>query len=186
MLKAQKIARSYANALFTLSIEMGKVEDVRHDMELVQSVLGQNPELCRVLASPIIKSAKKRDILTAVLKKHVQILTLRFVHLLVKALRIGFLKEIATQYIILYLDWKGIRTVTVRSVVPLADDTRETLLTKLRAELNAEIRLEEIIDPRLIGGFVVQAGNTRWDASIRSKLNKLDRQFDINIYKKGF
>jgi len=186
MLRAQKIAKSYANAVFTLNIEQGAVEEVRRDMEMLQVLLAQNPELTLVLGSPIIKSSKKRDILTAVLKERVQPVTLRFLHLLVKALRIGLLKEIAAQYIVLYLDWKGIRTVKVRSVVPLSDDTRQTLLTKLRKELDAEIRLDEVTDPRLIGGFVVQVGDTRYDASIRSKLNRLDRQFDINIYKKGF
>jgi F-type H+-transporting ATPase subunit delta len=186
MLRAQKIAKSYANALFTLTIEQGSVEEVCRDMELVQTLLAQNPELIKVLGSPIIKSAKKREIITAILQERVQIITLRFLHLLVKALRVGYLKEIATQYIVLYLEWKGIRTVKVRSVVPLSDDTRQSLLTKLRKDLNAEVQLEEVLDPRLIGGFVVQVGDTRYDASIRSKLNKLDRQFDINIYKKGF
>jgi F-type H+-transporting ATPase subunit delta len=97
-----------------------------------------------------------------------------------------YLDVISNQFITLYKIHKGIKGVSFVSVVALKDESRLLLKEILRSELNAEIELEEKIDPRIIGGFIVQVDDRRYDASLRSKLNKLDRQYYINIYKKGF
>ncbi len=186
MLKERKIARSYAHALFDLSEEMGLIPLIFGDMLLIDKVLKENPDLKKLLSSPVIKGKKKSDILEAILSAHVHELTIRFLHLLCKSLRVIYLSEVCEQYMILYRDHMGIRTVKISSAVALEEGTRTRLLTILREKLNAEIELEEIDDPRLVGGFVLQAGDQRFDASIKSKLNKLHREFDINVFNKGF
>lgn len=186
MLNERKIARSYASAIFELAEENNLIEVVAMDMELVLNTLLESPELKRVLASPVLKSSKKSDVLTAIFSSHINELTMRFLLLLVKSLRVLYLVDIAEQYINLYRKYKGIRVVTLKSAVPIEDAAKSFLTKKLKEELKSGIELREIIDSMLIGGFVVQVDDQRYDASIRSKLNKLDRQFDINIYKKGF
>lgn len=186
MLNERKIARSYAAAIFELSEEQGILEKIIKDMELMKQVLKENPQLQKVMASPVLKSSKKSDILNALFASHLNDLTMRFLRLLVKSLRVLYLDEIAKQFVVLYKIHKGIKSVSLVSAVELEDDSRTLMKEMLKAELHAEIELEEDIDPRIIGGFIVQVGDRRFDASLRSKLHKLNRQFDINIYKKGF
>lgn len=182
----RKIAASYATALFELAVERQLEEAVYADMKLLHELLKENRNLVHVLASPVIKGSKKVAILHALLQEHVNELTLRFLKLLVKALRVVLLDEIARQTVMLYKEHKGIRTISLRTATAISEETREALSLKLVHLLKAEIDLIEVIDPHLLGGFVVQMEDKRFDASIRAKLNKLDRQFDINIYKKGF
>lgn len=186
MLNERKIARSYATAIFELSLEQGSVDLIASDMEMMQQLLEDNPELQRVLASPVLHKRKKKEILDLVLTGHVNHLTIRFLHLLVNAMRAVYLNEITSQFLVQYKAHQGIRVVKVKSAVVLGEGSRKVLLEKLRIALDSKIELQELVDPRLIGGFVVQIDDQRYDASIRSKLNKLDRQFDVNIYKKGF
>ncbi|HRZ41732.1 MAG TPA: ATP synthase F1 subunit delta [Bacteroidales bacterium] len=186
MAGVKKIAASYAGAYFSLAVDMKLTDAVEADMRLIAAVLAENPELVKVLASPVIGTAKKQGILLALFQGKVHELTIRFLHLMVKALRIRLLNEIAQHTLQLCKEFKGIRTVSLKTAIPLSDKLRDAFEIKLKGLLQSEIDLVEITDPSLIGGFVVQVDDDRYDASFKSKLNKLDRQFEINIYKKGF
>lgn len=186
MAGVKKIAASYAGAYFSLAVEMSLADVAEADMRLIAAVLAENPELVKVLASPVIGVAKKESILFALFQGKVHELTIRFLRLMVKALRIKLLHEIAHHTLKLYKEFKGIKTVSLKTAIPLSDKMRDAFEDKLKRLLEADIDLVEITDPALIGGFVVQVDDDRYDASFKSKLNKLDRQFEINIYKKGF
>ena len=45
---------------------------------------------------------------------------------------------------------------------------------------------QEQIDPSLIGGFVLEFDNKRYDASVASKLNDLKSDFNKNQYVREF
>ena len=53
------IAQRYAKAIFELSVEMNVVEDVKSDMELIQSVCSSNKDFIHLLKSPVIRPNKK-------------------------------------------------------------------------------------------------------------------------------
>jgi F-type H+-transporting ATPase subunit delta len=182
----KKIAASYASALFSLATEQDLADTIYQDMLLLADVLQHNPELRYVMASPVIKGSKKKAIFEALFGSQLHDLTIRFLYLMIKSFRIILLKEISQQVIKLYKDYKGIRTVHLRTAVEINEVMRMKFQNKLREVLHSEVDLVEVTDPGIIGGFVLQLDDNRYDASFRSKLDKLDRQFNINIFKKGF
>jgi F-type H+-transporting ATPase subunit delta len=64
----------------------------------------------------------------------------------------------------------------VSSAQPLEAAQREQLERTLRERLGHEVRLETAVDPRLIGGFVVQVGSVRYDGSLDGQLERLRQQ----------
>ncbi|MEY3152672.1 MAG: synthase delta subunit, partial [Bacteroidota bacterium] len=52
-MRQTKVAQRYAKAIFDLAVETSKLEEVKHDFDLIQSV--QNKELQLLFVSPIIK-----------------------------------------------------------------------------------------------------------------------------------
>ena len=42
------------------------------------------------------------------------------------------------------------------------------------------------IKKEIIGGFILKFGQYQFDDSIRKKIMKLKREFNINVYEKGF
>ena len=50
----------------------------------------------------------------------------------------------------------------------------------------AEIDLTEEIDEELIGGFIVSTEDRQYDASVLRQIQNLNKEFDINLYIKGF
>jgi len=186
MLNGKKIARSYTTALFGLALENGILEEIWRDIQFIETLLKENPELVKILTSPVLRSSRKSSIINALLSDRVHELTLRFLHLLVKAMRVLYLLEITDQFQKQYKAHHGIVTVHLKSAFPMDEGFRKKLTDRLLSDLNAQIELKEIVDKRLIGGFVLQVEDRRYDASVKSKLNQLNKLFDVNIYKKKF
>ena len=66
------------------------------------------------------------------------------------------------------------------------ESIRTKILTLLEKRANAEVDLKEKIDEEIIGGFVLSYEDKQYDASILRQIKNLRREFDINLYVKGF
>lgn len=56
-MRQTKVAQRYAKAIFDLAVETSKLEEVKQDFDLIQSV--QNPDLHLMLKSPVVKGRRK-------------------------------------------------------------------------------------------------------------------------------
>jgi F-type H+-transporting ATPase subunit delta len=63
--------------------------------------------------------------------------------------------------------------VSVRSAYPLDDDFAQAIADAMRARLRCEVELETDVDPSLIGGVVIRAGDRVIDASVKGRLAEL-------------
>jgi F-type H+-transporting ATPase subunit delta len=181
-----KVATRYAKAFFQLALEQGLVEETRNDMMLVSSVVEENKSLRQLLKSPLVKLPKKKAILTALFGDHCQVLSLSFMKLLVTNSREAFLGDITSAYEAVYRQHKGIISMKLITATPLHPELKAALLEQIRTDLNAEIWMEEEIDPDLIGGFVLRFEDRKYDASLARELVKLKKKFDSNLYVRMF
>ena len=60
--------------------------------------------------------------------------------------------------------------VTVTTAVEMDDDLRAKALAKARELFGSEVELIERVDPKIIGGIIVEGGAERYDASVRTQL----------------
>jgi F-type H+-transporting ATPase subunit delta len=56
----------------------------------------------------------------------------------------------------------------------------------LKKQLKANIDLVESVNPNLVGGFVLTYEDKQYDASIRRNINRLKKEYNINIYESKF
>jgi len=68
-------------------------------------------------------------------------------------------------------DHKGIVPVTLISATTLSKESKDKILSKIK--ISGQIELTELIDEKLIGGFVVRIGDIQIDASVNNQLKKL-------------
>ena len=71
---------------------------------------------------------------------------------------------------------------------PLSDEALAAIKAKLNSSVQTdkEIELTTEVNEGLMGGFIVQFGDRRYDASIANKLLDLRKEFDTNLYVKRF
>ena len=182
-----RIATRYAKSLIELAIEQGKLEQVNTDVDTLNAAT-RNRDLHLMLKSPIIHADKKIAVLDAIFKGRIDALTLSYLHLLVNKGRESYVPEIAAEFVSQYKLLKKITTVTVTSAAPLSDAVLAELKKKLLASDTTSDNLEIVTktDPALVGGFVLEFDNKRYDASVSHKLDELKSQFMKNLYIKEF
>ncbi|MCW3461914.1 ATP synthase F1 subunit delta [Chitinophaga nivalis] len=177
-----RLASRYAKSLIDLVQELNQLEVVHTDMLFLQQVMKSNPDVVSLLKSPIIKADKKQKILAAVLDGRVSATTLTFINLLVNKARESNLPEMAIEFTRQYNVLKNISPVKITTATPLDAATLDVIKQKVAAESNQQIQLETAVNPALIGGFVLEANDRLFDASILRDLKDIKQQFNKNIY----
>ncbi|MBW6459342.1 MAG: ATP synthase F1 subunit delta [Bacteroidales bacterium] len=180
------IAERYAKALFDLALETGKLEEVRNDMALMLEVIQISKEFKHLLASPIFRPDKKIGVMDSIFKDKIETLTKKFYHLIVQKRREKYLHNVVRQFIEKYKDYHNIVTLELRSVVPVHDDLQKKIIEIIEQREQVQVELVEIQDECLIGGFIITSKDQRYDASLKSAIKKLKREFEENLYIREF
>ena len=182
-MRQTKVAQRYAKAIFDLAVETSKLEEVKKDFELIQSV--QNKELYLMLMSPVVKAEKKIAIFEAVFSKHIQTLTNSFFKLIFTKGRSVAVNEITLAFIDKYRNQKGIKLVELTTAIEVSKEIQEKISSILKDNnllKGKSIELKSKIDPSIIGGLIVQVDDQLFDASIRHDLQVIKKQFIENMY----
>jgi F-type H+-transporting ATPase subunit delta len=96
-----------------------------------------------------------------------------FVQLLADNGRLLLLPQIAAQYAALRADVENTVDVTVTSALPLTAEQGAKLSDALTRRLRRTVRLNTTVDPSLIGGAVVRAGDFVVDGSLSGRIERL-------------
>jgi F-type H+-transporting ATPase subunit delta len=152
-------------------------------MLFLQSICKSSREFVSLLKSPVIKGDKKQQVINAVTKDKVSILTASFNELMVAKGREESLPEVVNAFITLYNDIKGIHKVKLTTAQPVSDELKQSLIDKFAATTTLQhIELEAVVNEALVGGFVLEFNNNMVDASILRDLKDIKKQFLDNIY----
>lgn len=185
-MRETKVGNRYAKALFELSIEMNLLEQVFADIKLFLQVCQQNRDFLLLLKSPVIHDKKKTAILREIFEKQVSELSIRFLELITRNRRESILPVIAEQFIKIYQEHKNILPTNLTTAVKLDAETRDKIVGLLGERAEATIDLTEFVDEELIGGFILEFEDMQYDASVQRKIKNLRKEFDVNLYIKGF
>jgi F-type H+-transporting ATPase subunit delta len=169
------IARNYAETLFALA---SKAEDLRgwgKTITDLAAAMEQDPKLRLFLESPRISGAEKIRVLGQAFQDRMPRLMVRFLQSLVTHRRQMLIPEIAHEY----LDIVDAAEGRMHARVTLARVTSEAevaaIATQLSRLFGKDVVPHVTIDPSIMGGVVVNAGDTVLDGSVRKRLRTLRR-----------
>lgn len=185
-MKEKRVANRYAKALFDLAVEKNILEKIKADSELIYNVCRQNHEFILMLRSPIIKESKKLLILKNVFEKSINEMSFKFLVIITRNRREGLIMDISEQFIEIYKKFKNILSANLTTAVEVDKEIRESIVRLLKKHTESKIELSEDINEELMGGFVVSFDNKQYDTSILRQIKNLRKEFDINLYEKGF
>jgi F-type H+-transporting ATPase subunit delta len=171
-----KVASRYAKALLQLAVERNVLERVHTDLLGVDRVCAANKSLVATLKNPVIQHDKKLMILKAILRHNVHSLTLDFLAMITQKYRAPLLPAIIRAFLTQYNQHQGIQIAQVITTFPLTSQ-----LTLQLQEIARKISpcrhviLDQHIDSTLIGGYVLQIEDKRFDQSLRKNLLTLQK-----------
>lgn len=170
-----RLARVYAESLLSAALkDSPEAADAVNDelTAFVQSA-GANPEIGSFLASPVVGKKVRSAALASALEGRASPLLRGLVGVLAQNNRLGLLRGVAAAYRAISDERSGRVRVKVTAAQPLADDQRAKLTANLKDLLKQEPVLDVRVDPDLLGGLVVQVGDSVIDTSVRTRLQSL-------------
>ena len=173
----QKVSARYASSLLDSAIQKNMLETVSNDIEFVYSVLKQNPNLNRMLENPVVKPEIKSSILEEIFKSKINSETMEFMLFVIKKKREEILSSILEKFKELRDIKLGFVNVNVAVASEFSDSQKNELQNKLQNMLKKKVRMNYKIDEKILGGFIVQAGDTVYNASIKHQLDLLKKHF---------
>jgi len=173
-----KVASRYAKSLIDLAVENNALESAYNDMVLFVKVVDETPELEAILNNPIVPLDKKTGILNGIFAEKVSKLTISFFKIVVSKGRSAILFATAKQFVQQYNLMKGIVTADVTTATALSAEAKEQIVAIVKRELGAnQVIVNEKVNDKLIGGFILKVGDKQFDASIASGLSKFKKEF---------
>lgn len=177
---SSRIASRYSKSLFDLAIQDNKIEQIKKDMLLIESICESSNDLIALLKNPIVKAESKKAVMLKLIGETDKS-TQDFVSFLIDKKREEELPSIASQFIASYNQMKGISQATVVSAVPLSDKKLSQMQSYVEQLLNqSDIQLHNEVDPSIIGGVIIKYEDKLLDKSVSKELREIRKQLIYN------
>jgi F-type H+-transporting ATPase subunit delta len=168
------LAGRYATALYDLADEAKQLDAVAADLARLKAMIDDSEDLRRLIASPLVsrdQQAKSMDALVG--EAGIGDLTRRFVRVVAGNRRLFALRAIIDVFNRMLADRRGELTAEVTSAKPLSQAQADAVNAALRGAVGRKVSMDLKVDPRLLGGLKVRVGSRLVDASLASKLQRL-------------
>jgi F-type H+-transporting ATPase subunit delta len=170
-----RAAIRYAKAILEMAQATGADAQVADDMALIAGTIKENKELADFINNPTVKATVKESALKEVFAG-TQAITQGLFHLLLDNKRFEILPQIAAQYKAQFDAANGVEVATVTTAIPMDADLEAKVLAKVKEFSDKKITLKNIVDPAIIGGFILRVGDMQFNASIANRLLTLKRE----------
>ena len=169
-------AKNYSKALVEMVRDnVISFEDLSKDLATVSEILETSQDLRLTLENPTVSEAVKSQIVEEVFKNEVHPQVVNFLKVLIDKNRFSEFSQIKADYEIKLDDVNKIQAVEITSAVELSEEYRERILQKLSEKLQKNIRPNWKVDENIIAGLIYRINDNVIDTSIKSKLDKLNK-----------
>ncbi len=174
---ALRVVDPYAEALVSLASGQGLLDAFTADVRFIAAVLQATPELGQFLASPLVKTEAKKNLLQQVFADQIHPLLLNALQLLTDRRRIMFLGALCQRFLELQRKLQNIVLAEVTAAVPLTEAQQQSIRERVKDFTQASsVELQISQDPTVLGGVILKIGSQVIDLSLRGQLRRLALQ----------
>ena len=177
---SSKVAKRYAKGLLDYTQETGNTAAVAGEMGDLLKTIRDSRELQNFFSSPVIDTKKKASVAKAIFKSFSPVAQ-NLIQLVISHGRESQLQNIAQEYINKVEDISGIQRITLTTAEPLTQANVDRILASTNlVNANHKFDLKTVINPEILGGYILRVGDQQIDTSVRSKLITLRKDFQLN------
>lgn len=174
---AKLVSKTYGEALFELAVEENKTGLFLEEVSAVLEILEENKEFERFMNHPKIPKEEKLQVVKNIFMDKISKELLGFLVTIIEKDRYTEIQSIMLYVVDRIKEYSNIGTAYVTTAIPLQDKERTDVENRLLATTRYEkIECHYTVDESLIGGMVIRMGDRVVDSSIRTKLEKLERE----------
>lgn len=163
--------------MFELALEEDKIDSLTEEVSAVNAAIAENREFVKLLTHPQISEDEKLTMLENTFKGRVSETLVGFLVLLCQKNRFSEIDGIFEYFLDKVRAYKNIGVANVTSAMALTDAQKQQIEERLLQVTNFE-KMETVykVDSALIGGMVIRIGDRVVDGSIRSQLDRMEKQ----------
>jgi len=170
----QRLGQVYAQALLGAAEAAKRADNVLEELESLQNdILKKIPALRTTLVSPRVAFDEKVTLLDKAFAGKMSGVLTNFLKVLARHGRFDCIADVTRAYRKLLSESQGKVEITVRAAAPLSNPLRERIAARLGETLKKKVTLNVVIDPELLGGLVVRIGDTLYDGSVSTQLQRM-------------
>ncbi len=171
-----RVAKPYARALYEAAVEQNALASITADIDKLRELIDQSEEFTQFINSPLLTPQIKSDTFQQLFTDGMHPLTINFFKLLASKQRERYLVAIIDVFSAIVDESAGRVVAKVTTAVPITQNQEQQLVQQLSTYSGKQVRLETETDEQIQGGFIVQLGDTVFDASVTTQLQRLKRQ----------
>jgi F-type H+-transporting ATPase subunit delta len=168
-------SKRYAKALISYGIENDNLDILFEEIMSLITTLEHSEDLRGFISNPTISKDIKKKVLNDLTSESLPN-TSSLINLLSQNNRVNMLLNVCIEFAKQYNVQKGIVEVTVTSAVEVSDDMESSIKEYLQSLKKGKIKLTKKHDKSLIAGFILDYDNTRLDASVKKRLDRMKKQ----------
>jgi F-type H+-transporting ATPase subunit delta len=172
MAELSTIARPYARAAFEYARENSALA-VWSEQLLVAAAVTSDATMRQVLGNPSATAEQLALSLVDVCGEALDENGRSFVNILASNKRLTLLPQISAMFEQYKADQERTVDVQVFSAFEVSEETEQTLVQVLKNKLERDVKVDTVVDEKLLGGVLIRAGDLVIDGSVRGRLNKL-------------
>ncbi|MGF1642858.1 MAG: F0F1 ATP synthase subunit delta [Thiotrichales bacterium] len=166
------VARPYARAIFETARDSGTLESWSENLQTL-AAFAQEPTLLALLHRPDLTRDAAATLLIKSCGDQIDDSAQKLVRVLADNGRLAVLPEISQLYESLRADAEGIVEAEIIAAMPVDAKQQSAIVKALAKRLGREVKVSTRVDPTLIGGAIIRAGDMVIDGSIKGRLDKL-------------
>jgi len=167
------LARPYARAAFELASSSGStLGDWARKLAFAAQVAA-NPDVHALFGNPRVGAAELASLFLAD-GEAADSTFAGFINLLAENHRLQVLPEIAALFEQRKREAEQVLQVRVRTATPIDEAETTKLKDALKRRFGRDIELEQTLDPAVLGGAIIDAGDVVIDGSVRGRLHQLE------------
>lgn len=175
------VAKRYAKALFEVAEQQQKVTETEQELRAFVVAVSGDAEIRGFINSPNVPEPVKLQVLSGSFEGRLSAPVLNTIKLLVQRGRTDLFGALLDGYLAIQEDKLGLADAKVYSAYALDDEEKAAVAEQFGARVNKTIRVENIVDPELLGGLKVVIGDTMFDGSVAGKLERLEKSFNRRV-----
>ena len=165
---------TYGTALFQAAEEAGKKDLVLEEVGQVLDIFEKEPDLFAFFNYPAISAEEKKEVLKNIFEGRICTEVLNLLYILVDKRRTAHFPKIVKAFKDCVNQEDGVTYGVVYSVEPLKEEQLAKFEEQTSALLKTNAKLENKLDPKLIGGVKILIDGRVIDASIRKRFEDLE------------
>jgi F-type H+-transporting ATPase subunit delta len=168
------LAERYAAALFDIADERRAFDDVATDLRQLRAMLAASADLMRLVRSPVLSRLDQAGAMAALAQRaELSPLARDFLAVVARNRRLFAVPAMIEAFLAMLAARRGEVTADVVAAQPLTQAQLDGLSEHLRRTVGRRVFIDARVDERLIGGLIVKVGSRMVDASVESKLRRL-------------